>query len=323
MLNGADRLWRKLARQKARTREPRRQFRQSPFLSSQPNIVQVRINESYSRARICCALLLLGWACSASASAPDHYRLGVLPLQSPTKLAGMFMPLVGLVEQSLGRPVQFVTAPSFSRFMERVAQRQYDIVYLNPLLYAQARQFGYRAVAKIAGEPFTGILVARRGSGIELNDPHKLPTGLRIGFPDPEAYAATVMTRQYLSELGIDVDKRFQVEYFGSQDSALLALHAGLVDLVGTWRPSYRSMSRAIRDDLEVIAETPPQPQMPVAVRDDMPPAQARRLVSLLTHLDDTAQGRLALEAMGFRQGFAVASDDEYLGIGHEHHAEH
>ena len=264
-------------------------------------------------------LCLLG----AAPAAQHHYRLGVLPLQSPTKLAGMFMPLVALVERSLGQPVQFVTAPSFSRFMDRVAQREYDIVYLNPLLYAQARKYGYRAIAKVAGEPFTGILVARRDTRLNLNDPDSLPAGLRIGFPDPEAYAATVMTRQYLRELDIDVDKRFQVEYFGSQDSALLALHAGLVDLVGTWRPSYRSMPASIRDDLQVLAETAPQPQMPVAVRDDMPAAESQRLVSLLTHLDEGAAGRRALEALGFRQGFAVASDDEYLGIGHEHRHKH
>ena len=67
-----------------------------------------------------------------------------------------------------------------------------------------------------------------------------------------------------------------------------------------------------------MIAETPPQPQMPVAVRDDMPSAESRRLVSLLTHLDDSEAGRHALEALGFRQGFAQASDAEYLEIGRE-----
>lgn len=265
-------------------------------------------------------VMLLGLMAVPASAANDHYRLGVLPLQSPTKLAGMFTPLVNLIEHALECPVQFVTAPSFSRFMDRVAARQYDIIYLNPLLYAQARDYGYRVVAKVAGEPFTGILVARRGTRWRLDDPGSLPAGLRIGFPDPEAYAATVMTRQYLQALGIEVDKRFRVEYFGSQDSALLALHAGLVDLVGTWRPSYRSMPASVRADLQVIAETPPQPQMPVAVRDDLPAAEVQRLVALLTHLDDTPEGRQALASLGFRQGFAAASDTEYLGIKHERH---
>lgn len=259
----------------------------------------------------------------AGAAQPSYYRFGVLPLQSPTKLTIMFMPLVDMIEGTLGHPVQFVTAPSFSSFMNRVARREYNIVYLNPLLYTQARKYGYRAIAKVAGEPFTGILVARRDAHFDLKHPDTLPKNLRIGFPDPEAYAATVMTRQYLRQLGIDVDKRFKVEYFGSQDSALLALDAGLVDLVGTWRPSYRSMSPAVRADLKIIAETPPQPQMPVAVRDDMPAAQVHQLVQLLTHLDDSTAGNLAADALGFRQGFTTASDTEYLGLGHGHAHQH
>lgn len=264
--------------------------------------------------------LLLCLAAGSLSASSEHYRLGVLPLQSPTKLAGMFTPLVSLVERDLGHPVQFVTAPSFSRFMDRVAARQYEIIYLNPLLYAKAREYGYRAVAKVAGEPFTGILVARRGARWKLDDPESLPDGLRIGFPDPDAYAATVMTRQYLRVMGIEVDSRFRVEYFGSQDSALLALHAGLVDLVGTWRPSYRSMPAEVRANLKVVAETPPQPQMPVAVRDDLPDNEVQRLVALLTHLNDSPEGRRALESLGFRQGFADASDTEYLGISHGQH---
>lgn len=268
--------------------------------------------------RVAGLLLLLLWTTAASAAEAEYYRLGVLPLQSPTKLAGMFSPLVGLMEQELDRPVQFVTAPSFSAFMDRVARREYHVIYLNPLLYTEARAAGYRAVAKVAGEPFTGILVVRGDSSIRTLDPERLPRGLRIGFPDPGAYAATVMTRQYMESLGIHVDEWFQVEYFGSQDSALLALHAGLVDIIGTWRPSFRSMPEAVRSELRIIAETPPQPQMPVAVRDDVPAADVRQLVALLTGLGGRTDGRVALERLGFLQGFDPATDSEYREVGRE-----
>ena len=66
--------------------------------------------------------------------------------------------------------------------------------------------------------------MVRRDSRIRALEPDQLPRGLRIGFPDPDAYAATVMTRQYMASLGIPVDEWFQVEYFGSQDSALLVI---------------------------------------------------------------------------------------------------
>lgn len=259
--------------------------------------------------------LLLSAAVSAETREPEYLRFGVLPLQSPTKLAGMFLPLTGYLGQQLGRPVQFVTSSSFSVFMEKVAQREYDIIYLNPMLYGRSRQSGYRVIAKVASEPFTGILVTRNSGPIQALSADSLPAGLRIGFPDPGAFAATVMVRNYLNSIGIDVDRQMQVQYFGSQDSAILALHNGLVDIIGTWRPSLRSMPQAVRENLRIIAETPPQPQMPIAVRDDLPAEDIDRLYRALVGLAETEQGQEIVKQMGFKRGFEPAADEEYLEV--------
>lgn len=264
------------------------------------------------------AFVALFMAFSTLSASGDQgvYRLGVLPLQSPNKLAVMFLPLAEALSERLGRPVQFVTAPSFSAFMARVSARNYDILYLNPLLCSRALGHGYHVVAKVGGEPFTGILVVRRDSPLKDLDPAQLPPRPRIGFPDPGAYAATVMTRRYLSRLGIDVDRTFQVKYFGSQDSALMALYSGLVDVAGTWKPSLRSMPKDVRNDLRVIAETPPEPQMPIAVRNDMPPADADAIVAALTELGKTPRGQAILGGMALPQGFVAANDREYEKVG-------
>jgi len=259
--------------------------------------------------------LLLSTVLQAETVKPGYLRFGVLPLQSPTKLAGMFLPLTEYLGQQLGRPVQFVTSSSFSGFMEKVARREYDIIYLNPLLYGRSREYGYRVIAKVASEPFTGILVVRRHGPIQTLSATSLPVGLRIGFPDPGAFAATVMVREYLDSIGIDVDRQLQVQYFGSQDSAILALHNGLVDITGTWRPSLRSMPRAVRNDLRIIAETPPQPQMPIAVRDDLPAEHVDRLFRALTGLAENRLGREIVRQMGFKRGFESATDEEYLEV--------
>ncbi|MEJ2344959.1 MAG: phosphate/phosphite/phosphonate ABC transporter substrate-binding protein [Gammaproteobacteria bacterium] len=261
------------------------------------------------------AVLLATTAGVGAQPLPGYYRFGVLPLQSPTKLAAMFMPLTEDLQQVVGRPVQFVTAPSFSQYMRRVKKREYDIIYLNPLLYTEARQAGYRAVAKVAQEPFTGILVVRKDGPVQKLDPKHLPDGLRIGFPDPNAFAATVMTRQYMESLGIDVERKFKIHYFGSQDSALMALYSGLVDITGTWRPSLRSMPADVRKELRIIAETPPQPQMPIAVRSDMPKKDVERITAQLLALTKTTQGRAVLKALGFQDGFVRATDAEYRGV--------
>ena len=275
-------------------------------------------------ARAACAAVFLMLAGSwlpflpiSSAHASDllPYRFGVLPLQSPNKLASMFLPLTKVLEHRLHRPVQFVTAPSFSVFMQRVARREYDIVYLNPMLCAEAQKSGYHVIAKIAGEPFTGILVVRRDSNItQLAAP--LRPGLRLGFPDPGAFAATVMTRRYMESLGIPVDRDFEVKYFGSQDSVLMALYSGLVDVAGTWKPSLRSMPKHIQQALRIIAETPPEPQMPIAVRDDMPAADMKTVAKVLVDMGSTIAGRQILNGMELPQGFVLTDDREYAKVG-------
>lgn len=252
---------------------------------------------------------------NSTKSLPKYTRFGVLPLQSPTKLAAMFMPLANELQRAISTPVQFITAPSFSRYMARVNHREYDIIYLNPLTYTEARKAGYRVIAKVAQEPFTGILVVRKNGPLHDLDPHHLPAGLSLGFPDPNAFAATVMTRQYMQNHGIDVDHQFRVHYFGSQDSALMALYSGLVDIIGTWRPSLRSMPDTVRKDLRIIAETPPQPQMPIAVRDTMSKDDIQRIKKCLLNLTHTIDGRKALSALGFKNGFVSANDNEYLGV--------
>ncbi|MCW8946655.1 MAG: phosphate/phosphite/phosphonate ABC transporter substrate-binding protein [Sedimenticola sp.] len=262
-------------------------------------------------------IMLFVYSTSLHAESGDqHLRFGVLPLQSPTKLAGMFLPLTEYLGNHLGRPVQFVTSSSFTSFMEKVAQRKYDIIYLNPMLYSHSRPYGYKVIAKVASEPFTGILVVRKAGPIQTLSADSLPNGLRIGFPDPGAFAATVLVRGYLDSIGINVDRQMQVQYFGSQDSAILALYNGLVDIIGTWRPSLRSMPASVRADLQIIAETPPQPQMPIAVRDDLPPEDVRRLYLALTGLAKTEQGQSIIRRMGFKRGFEFAADEEYLEVG-------
>ncbi len=283
-------------------------------------------SETHSRIvrAACAAVFLMLAGASLPFSSVAHaqpsdlppYRFGVLPLQSPNKLASMFLPLAKVLEHRLHRPVQFVTAPSFSVFMQRVAQREYDIVYLNPMLCAEAQKSGYHAVVKIAGEPFTGILVVRRDSNITELAAHHLPPGLRLGFPDPGAFAATVMTRRYLETRGIKVDKDFKVKYFGSQDSVLMALYSGLVDIAGTWKPSLRSMPKDVRHALRIVAETPPQPQMPIAVRDDMSAGDAKTVAEVLVDLSNTPDGRRILRGMELPQGFVLANDSEYAKVG-------
>ena len=259
----------------------------------------------------CVALgLLMGPVGAFAGTQP--LRFGVLPLQSPVALARLFIPLCARLAKALHRPIVFATAPDFRRFMARAQQGRYDMLFLNPYLYRQLH--GYRAVARIKGVPFIGLLITRRGRHIGPLTPRSLK-GRTIAFPDPDAFAATLMVKEYLHARGVIVDTEMRPVYLRSQDSVILAVSRGLVDLGGTWPWSLDQEPAAIRARVRILARTPPGPEMPIAVRDDMAPATVRALQKALTGLTGSAAGRAILRRMRIPAGFAIASPREYANI--------
>ena len=239
-------------------------------------------------------------------------RFGVLPLQTPVVLARLFMPLCARLAKVLHRPIIFATAPDFKRFMTRAQAGRYDILFLNPYLYRQLS--GYRAVARIKGLPFIGLLIAHRGSGIVALTPQALK-GRTIAFPDRQAFAATLMVKRYLQTRGVNVDTEMRPVYLRSQDSVILAVARGLVDLGGTWPWSLDQESAAVRVRVRVLARTSPGPEMPIAVRNSLPRPTVKALQAALTGLTQSAAGRRILRRMRIPAGFAIATPAEYAAI--------
>ncbi len=239
-------------------------------------------------------------------------RFGVLPLQSPVALARLFIPLCARLAKALHRPIVFATAPDFHRFMARAKRGRYDILFLNPYLYRQLH--GYRAVARIKGVPFVGLLITSQGRPIGPLTRQSL-AGRTIAFPDPDAFAATLMVKEYLREDGVIVDTEMRPVYLRSQDSVILAVARGLVDFGGTWPWSLDQEPPAIRAEVRIVARTPPGPEMPIVVRDDMPPAMVKALQKALTGLTHSTAGRAILRRLRLPAGFAIANPGEYANI--------
>ena len=239
-------------------------------------------------------------------------RFGVLPLQNPVSLAHLFIPLCERLAKALGRPVIFATAPDFTRFMTRANDHRYDIIFLNPYLYRQVH--GYRAVARIKGLPFRGLLITHRGSRIRSLSPSEL-AGRTIAFPDRRAFAATLMVKGYLRARGVIVDRDMRPIYLRNQDSVILAVARGLVDLGGTWPWSLAQEPLSIRSQIRILARTKAGPEMPIAVRDSLSGATVKAIVGALVGLNHDPEGVKILQHMGILKGFAVASPRDYANV--------
>ena len=134
---------------------------------------------------------------------------GVVPQQAAKKLAKKWGPLFQYIGERAGVTIRFKTAPNIPEFERRLSKGEYDLAYMNPYHYTVfGDQPGYRAFAKQKNKRIKGIMVARKDTTMaDL----KALNGNKLAFPAPAAFAASILTRAHLKEIGVDFTDRKSV----------------------------------------------------------------------------------------------------------------
>lgn len=250
--------------------------------------------------RYLCALLLLLVGAWTMAAAGERL-VGIIPQYSPQHSAQQWQPLLEHLTAATGVPLRFATASRISRFEERVLAGDYDLAYLNPLIYRQAhRSVGYRALARDRST-IQSVLVVRQTGPQALAD----LKGKAIAFPAPAA-VATVMVRKDLRAAGV----AYHYAYLGTHESVYRAVAAGrYLAGVGVGR-TLEQLPPDIRRQLRVLHRTAPIASHVIAVHPRVPIGEATRLqkVLLALHTNDDTLG--LIQPMGFDQLVPVQARD-------------
>ncbi len=192
----------------------------------------------------------LGIAAGALASpAFAEISLGLLPRLPEEQMVKMFAPLAAYLEKETGEKVKLVIPRDFQSFKGAVARGEVDYGFANPLVYVQAKKAG-GAVAPLAiasepagGTAFRGILISRKGSGIQNVSDLK---GKKLVFVEPDSAAGYVAQMLMLKNAGLEKGRDYTVLPFAGKHSEVVkAVAEGRADAGG------------IRDgDLEIAATT-------------------------------------------------------------------
>lgn len=280
------------------------------------------ITRSLARRVIPLALgltVLSGTHASAEAPPPAPNGLpalvfGVVPQQSPSRLARIWAPLMEEVGQVLGRSVRFATAASIDQFEIRLQRGDYDVAYMNPFHYVSYRETpgraspGYVAIARVGAHELHGIVVVAQGnSAATLSD----LAGTEIAFPAPKAFAATLLTRADLVRAGV----RHTPRYVNSHDSVYRAVAGGLIDAGGGVPRTLARMPEDIRSRLRVLHRTADHVPHAFAVQARVAEADRREIQDALAGLGETDSGRAALRELGFKP-IVPALDSDWDGVG-------
>lgn len=230
---------------------------------------------------------------------------GVVPQQSASRLARVWVPLMDFLSKTTGYSIRFATAKDIPTFEACLAEGVYDIAYMNPYHYVFFHDaVGYDAIARQKDKKLKGLLVTRKDrpkSGLaDLQ-------GAKIAFPSPAAFGASVIPRAELRKQGVD----FTADYVKSHDSVYRAVALGLHDAGGGVRRTWNTLAPEIRDQLEVFYETAPYTPHAIAAGPAIAPALRNALQNALLALSEIDGDILKnLGILGFQAGKDEDWDD-------------
>jgi phosphonate transport system substrate-binding protein len=256
-------------------------------------------------------LILLFTACwlaspgSANGEEKTYYTMGIVPQQSATKLARLWVPILRYLSEKSALNLRFKTAPNIPTFEQRVAEGEYDFAYMNPYHYTVFHASpGYVAFAHEADKRLQGILVVRKDSPVQAL---KELAGETLAFPAPAAFAASVLPRTYLHGQGIKISPK----YVASHDSVYRSVAKGLYPAGGGVMRTFRNMDPAITEQLRILWTTEDYTPHAFAAHPSLPIGIVDRLQRAMLSMHEDPGGRQMLERIKV-SAFSVAHDSEW-----------
>lgn len=253
----------------------------------------------------CFLLILLLWLANGSAWA-QTYTIGIVPQQSASQLAKLWVPILEELEKELGFKLQFSTAKDIPTFEQRVFEGYYDFSYMNPYHYVVFSQKpGYRAFAREKDKLIQGILVVQEDSPIKNIEDLKQQ---QLAFPSPAAFAASVLPRASLTKQGIP----FTPKYVKSHDSVYRSVAKGIFPAGGGIKRTFNSMPEDIRSELKVFWTTYGFTPHAFATHPRIPEEHVQQLQQAMIGLINKPQGASLLSGLNFKKGLRPAVDSDW-----------
>ena len=238
---------------------------------------------------------------------PVTLSFGIVPQQSPARLAKLWTPVLAYLNRHTGYALEFETAKDIPTFQHRLAAGEYAIAYMNPYHYVVFHKSpGYRVFAHPSGK-LRGIIVVRKDSPYQTLGELR---GKTIAFPAPAAFAATVLPEAYFRKKGIPITSR----YVASHDSVYMAVADGLYPAGGGITRTFYTLRPAIRDKLRILWTTPGFTPHAFAALPKVPRPVVERIQRAMIAMSRNPQGAALLKRLGFKR-IVAAHDSEYNDI--------
>lgn len=231
---------------------------------------------------------------AGAGSPPQTLQFGIVPQQSATRTARLWVPILRYLSDRIGQPIQMQTAPDIAEFERRLVREEYDLAYMNPYHYVMFSESpGYLAFAKQKDKQIIGILVARRDHPIA--DLSEL-AGETLVFPSSAAFAASIIPRAHLRHLGIE----FTPKYVSSHGSVYRNVARGFYPAGGGILRTLNNAEDPVKDRLTVIWTSSGYTPHAFAAHPRVPTTVVASIQSAMLAMADDPEGFALLRRIEF-----------------------
>ncbi|GBE02954.1 phosphate-import protein PhnD precursor [bacterium BMS3Abin08] len=251
----------------------------------------------------------------------DTLLLGLIPEQNIFRQMDRFRPFAGYLSERLGIKVKLTILSRYGDIIDRFNQRKMDGAFFGDLTGALAiKKLGViplvRSVNLDDSSVSRGYIIVRKDSGIKSIADMK---GRVMAFVDRATVTGYLFTLVYLRNKGVKNLKHFFSEYYftGSHDSTVYAVLDGRADIGSVKSTVFESLTKrdpTIKEELKVIAESPPMPEGTLLVRKGLSDELKRRIKEVTLSMDKNKEGREVLLKMGLK-GFVEAGRGDFLPV--------
>ena len=253
-------------------------------------------------------LLIATLSLTSSVTVAETYSFAFVPQQSAKKLAKKWTPILAYINQQTGDTYVFKTAKNIPTFEQRIQDKNYDVAYMNPYHFVVFNQTaGYQALAKQKNKQIKGIIVVRKDSTLTSLDEL---TGLKLAFPAPAAFAASILPRGELQQRNIP----FSPKYVSSHDSVYLNVAKGFFPAGGGVMRTFNNTDPKVREQLKVMWTTSGYTPHAFATKDSFPQPAADRLIKAMISMNTSEQGKALLSSVNFK-GIEPASNNDWKDV--------
>lgn len=255
-------------------------------------------------ARFLSGLLAL-YAAAAIAAEPP-LSVGVFPYLSARSLLTLYQPLRQHLEQELGMPVQFYTAPDFETFVQRTHQHQYQVVITAPHLARLAQtESGYVPLANYTRELRAVIVVAKNSSITNIGDLR----GKVVAVPDRLA-VIPMIGLEILRERGLQADIDYRLRASQTHGNAILAVRRGEAQAAVVGSLPLAQLPGEVQRDVQTLAMSGPISSQFFMADPGLTPKRIEQISRALIGFPATPSGKRFVDENGMG-GIQAAKESE------------